>query len=259
MPSWDRLAFEKMNVNLTGEVTGSWEKRLNIALNEMLSRETESGAIDGLLITSIAFDGSRLNVLLSDGSELNSPDLTGPKGDQGVKGNAGDIGPKGDAGEEGPEGPRGIQGVPGKDGATGPQGLRGEQGLKGDTGSIGPQGPKGDIGLQGLRGNSATTYTDSGQVTTKRFVGRATSDSSGTYSIDVSSAGFTQILSVQVTAVASMSSQNYTQTPDARCLTANNTTISGVVVRGRASVLLSSSSLQLYTEGATIYIVVEGI
>lgn len=141
----------------------------------------------------------------------------GPKGETGEQGPQGLPGPQGLTGEPGPQGPQGLQGEPGpkgERGPAGPQGVRGEtgpQGPKGDTGEVGPVGPQGDQGLTGPQGPQGVQgipgivpiYNSIGLVDpsmVKAWVGTVVSDDQGVFSVDWSSAGFSQVFHVDASA-----------------------------------------------------------
>lgn len=95
---------------------------------------------------------------------------------------------------------------------TGSPGI-GSQGPQGDAGPSGPAGPKGDTGppgspgaqgLTGPAGASAPVYGVAGLISgAKRWIGTATTDTSGNWTADISKAGCTAPpISVQPTAQA---------------------------------------------------------
>lgn len=94
-----------------------------------------------------------IQVSIDNGKTYNSlvllSEITGPQGEQGLKGDTGE------------QGPQGLQGIQGPSGEQGPQGIQGE---KGDTGAQGPQGeigPSGPAGVDGI-GIQDVSITDNG-------------------------------------------------------------------------------------------------
>lgn len=141
----------------------------------------------------------------------------GPQGPQGDKGDKGDIGPQGEIGPIGPAGVDGAQGAPGErgpigpsgadgaEGPEGPQGIQGPQGVMGPMGIPGPQGIQGDAGATGPTGatgpaGTVALYNQSGLISgvPKIWVGYANPNSSGIWTVNFASAGFTTIPFVMV-------------------------------------------------------------
>lgn len=188
---------------------------------------------------------------------------TGPAGPQGALGPMGPQGPAGEAGPAGPQGPAGPTGATGAAGATGPagpagpQGETGAQGPQGPAGATGPQGPQGLQGAQGAPG-MVPYYTAAGVITgqmLKRWVGSVVS--TGAWSFDTSSAGFTTVLSVSAVAVPAAEA-----TPDELV-----TTVSSVTTTAVSGKVLKSASEQPWTgqdpliavgSNATVYLTVDG-
>lgn len=121
---------------------------------------------------------------------------TGPQGPQGEKGEKGDTGATGATGATGPQGPQGVAG------SQGEQGPKGDKGDKGDTGPQGPAGPQGIRGIAGPAG-AINAYTAAGQISgLKVWIGTATANNDGVWTVDYSSAGFTSVLGVFPSAIA---------------------------------------------------------
>jgi hypothetical protein len=174
----------------------------------------------------------------------------------GVPGPAGDTGPAGPTGPQGVQGPQGIQGATGAQGA---QGLQGMTGAQGPTGAAGPQGPTGSQGLQGATGAAGIVpvYNPAGLVSSpKMWVGTTTTNSSGQWSINYASAGFTNVLSVQPTAIASSTSAANNISTGMTAPTA--TSVSGACFIPNAISLLGLLPLQSAGAGITIQVLVIG-
>lgn len=121
-------------------------------------------------LTKVAFSTHTHEVgqlLLSDGQtieqKLNDGTLTGPQGEQGLKGDQGIQGIQGEKGDRGPQGIQGERGDQGPRGYQGEQGIQGPQGLKGEKGDQGIQGPQGIQGEKGLKGDKGDKG-DAGQI-----------------------------------------------------------------------------------------------
>lgn len=119
-------------------------------------------------------------------STIDTPNLKGGQGPQGIPGETGPQGPKGDDGEAAPiflpmvdengtltwENNKGlrnpepvtIKGVKGDKGDQGDEGPAGPQGPKGEDGPVGPKGDKGDQGLQGTPGEQGVSITNFEEV-----------------------------------------------------------------------------------------------
>lgn len=71
--------------------------------------------------------------------------------------------------------------------------------LEGPVGDQGPQGPKGIQGIQGIQGEKGPPgVLFHGLTNVKCFVGKTTT-TGGTWTIDYSSLGFTEVLNIQIT------------------------------------------------------------
>lgn len=100
--------------------------------------------------------------------------------------------PSGLTGSTGSVGPTGSAGATGAVGPTGGVGATGATGAAGATGSAGATGPAG-----------IACYNSSGVITgCKQWVGTATVNSSGNWSVSVSSAGFSSVLWTQFSSLA---------------------------------------------------------
>ena len=163
----------------------------------------------------------------------------GPAGPQGIQG------PQGDAGPTGPTGDAGAAGI---DGTTGPQGVQGEPGATGSTGATGPAGADGLQGIQGVQGETGpagaqgvvTVYNSGGLVAgLKGWVGSTTSNGSGLWSVDTTSAGFSSVLFVHAAAV--VNDPDVTDWANAEILTTSTTVITGGTSRGVVLALLGAT------------------
>lgn len=178
----------------------------------------------------------------------------------------GATGPQGATGEQGPMGPAGPAGPAGVDGATGPAGptgLTGPSGADGLTGATGPTGATGATGAQGPAGATGATgeagivpvYGAGGLISgLKGWLGSTTSDGSGLWSLDISSAGFATVLWAK--AVPVFSDPDVTDWVDAETLTLTTSTITGGCSRG--SVLLALGATKRVAAGVSLSVFVLG-
>lgn len=121
---------------------------------------------------------------------------TGDTGAQGVVGATGGLGPQGVPGATGATGAQGIQGLQGALGLQGPIGSTGPQGGIGMTGQVGAQGLQGIQGIQGMPG-ILPIYDASGPVLGLHcWQSSMMTNTNGTFSFSIASAGFTAIRSV---------------------------------------------------------------
>lgn len=141
----------------------------------------------------------------------------------------------GTPGATGPQGPVGATGAPGATGAQGPQGNTGPQGPAGATGATGAAGATGPQGPAGAAG-VVPMYGSAGLLTNpKVWVGSATTNSSGLWSVSFAAAGFTTLLSVQ--AQAWSSDNTVTNATGCSVTGASATGCSGVAFKTQTSVL----------------------
>ena len=111
-----------------------------------------------------------------DNAWQNVGDISGDKGDIGIKGAVGDtgsVGEKGVKGDTGDAGEKGDTGDTGLDGAWGLKGATGDMGPTGDKGPLGDKGPTGDvgdIGIKGLSGIKGATGDVGMQITCESFI-----------------------------------------------------------------------------------------
>jgi hypothetical protein len=184
----------------------------------------------------------------------------GPAGPQGAMGPMGPQGPQGDtgpAGPQGPAGPAGPAGATGPQGPTGPAGPQGDQGVQGPAGATGPQGPQGIQGAQGAPG-MVPYYTAAGLITgqmLKRWVGSVVT--TGSWSFDISSAGFGTVLSVSASAVPDAQA-----TPDELVATigsVSTSAVSGKVLKTASEQPWTGQDpLVLVGANARVYLTVDG-
>jgi Collagen triple helix repeat (20 copies) len=174
----------------------------------------------------------------------------------------GATGPAGSTGATGPSGPTGPQGVAGPTGNTGPQGIQGPTGPQGPAGSAGATGSTGATGAAGTNGTNGTNgivpvYNSGGLVSgVKMWVGTATTASNGTWSVNYSSASFTNIFSVQPQAV---STANTTAAAVSSSITSPSTTVvSGQCYIANPVTLLGLLPLQTAGAGIVVQVIVIG-
>lgn len=134
---------------------------------------------------------------------------------------------KGPQGPKGERGPQGIDGPQGPEGPEGPQGERGPQGEEGPQGDMGPQGPAGIIPIYNEAG-----LIDQGLV--KSWVGTAVSNGGGVFSVDWSSAGFSQVFHVHATAYSGATAPE--DHPQAVIGSFDKNGATGYTIRGRVIV-----------------------
>jgi hypothetical protein len=107
-----------------------------------------------------------------------------------------------------------------------------------------------------IANTAAKIYTSAGQVSApKVWMGTATTVSGGTFSVSISSASFTTVTSVLVT--AQLSGSTAATAPIATVQTSSTTTITGIVVES-ATVILGGSGLQVVGAGIVVNVVVYG-
>ena len=94
-----------------------WLKKVEAALANASLETVQVVVVDATHI--------KMKFVFADGTSIESPSITLPRGPQGIQG---------ETGEQGPQGPTGPQGATG---AQGPQGIQGVQGPKGDKGDDG--------------------------------------------------------------------------------------------------------------------------
>ena len=94
-----------------------WLKKVEAALANASLETVQAVVVDATHI--------KMKFVFADGTSVESPSITLPRGPQGVQG------------EQGPQGPTGPTGPQGATGAQGPQGIQGIQGPKGDKGDDG--------------------------------------------------------------------------------------------------------------------------
>ena len=94
-----------------------WLKKVEAALANASLETVQVVVVDATHI--------KMKFVFADGTSVESPSITLPRGPQGVQG------------EQGPQGPIGPTGPQGSTGAQGPQGIQGIQGPKGDKGDDG--------------------------------------------------------------------------------------------------------------------------
>ena len=97
-----------------------WLKKVEAALANASLETVQVVVVDATHI--------KMKFVFADGTSVESPSITLPRGPQGAQG---------EAGEQGPQGPTGPTGPQGATGAQGPQGIQGIQGPKGDKGDDG--------------------------------------------------------------------------------------------------------------------------
>jgi hypothetical protein len=154
----------------------------------------------------------------------------------------------------GPQGPQGAQGLTG---TAGPQGATGPQGLTGAVGATGAQGPSGATGAAGANG-IVPMYNSAGLIAgPKVWVGTATTNSSGQWSINYSSAGFAQILSVQPTPISTANTAAASVV--ASMLAPTTTSVSGGTFIANPVSLLGILPLQTAGAGIVIQVLVIGV
>ena len=202
-----------------------------------------------LSVNGVLPDGTgNVNLVLTTGPR-GLTEATGPMGPEGPVGDQGIQGPQGLQGSQGLQGVKGDagpQGIKGDDGPTGPKGDKGNKGDPGDPGATGPQGVKGDKGDTG-----AFVYNSAGLVSgVKMFAGKVTlAGSDGSWTINYPSAGFTNIISIQVTSQGSFSDADK---PHAAFVTVHsNTSASGVAYKASSAGLLTAMQ-QLRADAGTV-------
>jgi hypothetical protein len=129
-------------------------------------------------------------------------------------------------------------------------GATGSTGATGPTGSTGPQGPTGATG-------SIPVYNSAGLITgAKIWIGTATTNSSGAWSVNYSSAGFTSAPSVQAQAIStSTSTANAVSTTQTA---PTSTSVSGAAFVPNAISLLGLLPLQTVGAGTVIQVMAIG-
>lgn len=148
-------------------------------------------------------------------------------------------------------------------GATGSQGIQGVTGATGSTGATGATGSTGATGTSGTNGTNGTNgivpmYNTAGLLTSpKCFIDSTTSTTTtGAFSFNMTSAGFTTISSVQVQAKSSGTNAN--QVNNIALTTASTTTVSGTVTSGAILSLLGATIIVQPT-AATVWLQVCGV
>ncbi len=107
-----------------------------------------------------------------------------------------------------------------------------------------------------LWSDSSTLYNSSGLVANpKTWVGSATSNGSGVFSVTITSAGFTNIYSVNCSAILGGSTN--ANAPIATLQTVSTSTITGLVVES-STVVVMNEALDVVTGGVVVYITVHG-
>jgi hypothetical protein len=185
---------------------------------------------------------------------------TGPTGATGSTGAQGPAGPTGTTGPQGPPGPTGSTGPQGPLGPPGPTGSTGPLGPPGPTGPTGPTGPQGSQGSQGSQGPSGIVpiYNSSGLLPgVKMWVGTTTTDVQGMWTVNYSSAGFTQPPIVQPQPISN------TRNPNAAVCTSMLATTTGAAAGAcflpNAITLLGLLPLQAAGGGIAVQIVAIGV
>lgn len=136
---------------------------------------------------------------------------------------------------------------PGQTGPQGPVGPTGATGPIGATGNTGPQGPSGIVPV----------YNSSGIVSgVKMWVGTATTNSSGQWSINYSSAGFTNPPLINPQAIST--SNTAANTVSTSMTSPTTTTVSGACYIPNAISLLGVLPLQSVGAGVTVQVVCIG-
>jgi hypothetical protein len=150
-------------------------------------------------------------------------------------------------------GPTGPQGPSGGTGPTGPQGPTGSTGPTGNTGATGPSGTNGTNGTNGI----VPVYNSSGLITgPKMWVGSATTASNGSWSVNYSSAGFSNVFSVNPQPI---STANTTSAAVGSSITSPSTTsVSGQCYLANPISLLGVLPLQTAGAGIVVQVVVIG-
>lgn len=182
----------------------------------------------------------------------------GPQGPRGIKGDTGPEGPQGEKGDPGPEGPQGPQGdigpegPQGPEGPMGPKGDKGEQGSQGIQGETGPQGPAGIIPIY-----NATGLVDPGLA--KAWVGTVVSNGDGVFSVDWSSAGFSQVFHVSATAYSGATAPE--DHPQAVVGSFDENGATGYTIRGRVvvAILVGGASTLRTAPNTTVTVFAWGI
>ena len=127
-----------------------WLKKVEAALANASLETVQAVVVDATHI--------KMKFVFADGTSVESPSITLPRGPQGAQGEAGEQGP------QGPTGPTGPQGATGAQGPQGIQGIQGPKGDKGDTGATGATGatPNISVTVTELPAGSSPTATRSG-------------------------------------------------------------------------------------------------
>lgn len=182
---------------------------------------------------------------------------------RGEDGHDGSDGKDGNDGEMGPQGQQGIQGPPGQTGETGSIGQTGSTGksafqLAVDDGYTGTQTQwlaslRGQAGADGV--NARVWHQGILKDAPKIFTGTATTNASGAFSIDLTSAGFTEVFSANVVAVANGNAAS--NHAFASILTLTTTVLAGTVTQG-ISIVLGGLGLGLAGAGRTVHFIVHG-
>lgn len=97
-----------------------WLKKVEAAL--------ASASLETVQVVVVDATHIKMKFVFADGTSVESPSITLPRGPQGTQG---------ETGEQGPQGPTGPAGPQGATGAQGPQGIQGIQGPKGEKGDDG--------------------------------------------------------------------------------------------------------------------------
>jgi hypothetical protein len=179
------------------------------------------------------------------------------KGEPGKDGNDGERGPQGQQGIQGPPGQNGQAGPPGNTGQTGPTGKSAYQ-LAVDNGYTGTQTQwlaslRGQAGGDGV--NARVWHNGILKDAPKVFTGTATTNASGAFTIDLTSAGFAEVFSANVVAVANGNAAS--NHAFANVLSLTTTTLSGTVTQG-ISIVLGGLGLGLAGTGRTVHCIVHG-
>ena len=121
---------------------------------------------------------------------------TGGTGSPGATGQGGSLGATGPAGPTGATGQTGVTGATGSAGPTGTTGATGVAGSTGSTGATGATGPTGSAPIFGASGtlSGAAIWTGSQAVSFPNTDGATT-----TATVNIASASFSSIVSVQAT------------------------------------------------------------
>ena len=169
-------ATDGLKIGFTGLVQRTDTDEISVEVNEdnladyATKAALENASLATVQVVVIDETHIKLKFVFADGTYVESPSITlprGPQGEQGPQGIQGVQGPKGATGERGPQGPQGPQGETGE---TGPQGPQGEQGETGE------QGPQGIQGIQGPPGEPREVVQATGTSTTAVMSQKAVTD-----------------------------------------------------------------------------------